>query len=512
MATRNQHQNPRTDIEATQRWVRQCDDRTLLEGLHALLADERRAEVKLLSFMGEVDHRKLYRQRAFSSMFQFVVGELHLSESRAYKRITAARAARKYPALLERIARGELHLSAVCMLAPYLTPENHETLATQATHKSKRTLEKLLARMFPKPDVPPRVRKLPSPDLTNPCSTSPLPENPPNVLHDTTAAAPCQEGDSKGTSGAGTSQADNGSERVVVGPEASVSPAQLFPTQLPAAQLPAAQLPPGAVEPLSASRYKVTFTAEQELVGKLKQAQELLGPGRGKRNLAAVIDQALDLLVSDLLNKKHGVTSRPRQSEPRERAEKSEPTKKKRSRSIPRSVRRAVYERDQGQCAYRSTDGRRCSERSGLEYHHRVPFARGGEHSVANIELRCKCHNALAAEEDFGATYVASRVGHLVREARVEYRVGEGVSHSEPSGHPSSATQRREHRGRSELGRPDPPTLPKNRALLASSDPEAQNPTSHFPNTGSPRRLCTDSRLAIIPLSQDRIATRAVAI
>jgi hypothetical protein len=35
----------------------------------------------------------------------------------------------------------------------------------------------------------------------------------------------------------------------------------------------------------------------------------------------------------------------------------------------------------------------RCSERGFLEFHHVIPFADGGETSVANLELRCRAHN-----------------------------------------------------------------------------------------------------------------------
>ncbi|HVJ16502.1 MAG TPA: hypothetical protein VM686_13770, partial [Polyangiaceae bacterium] len=43
-----------------------------------------------------------------------------------------------------------------------------------------------------------------------------------------------------------------------------------------------------------------------------------------------------------------------------------------------------------------------CRETHGLELHHLCAFAQGGEHTVENITLRCRAHNALAAEEDFG--------------------------------------------------------------------------------------------------------------
>jgi hypothetical protein len=36
-----------------------------------------------------------------------------------------------------------------------------------------------------------------------------------------------------------------------------------------------------------------------------------------------------------------------------------------------------------------------------------VPFARGGEHRLDNVTLRCRAHNALAAEQDFGRDFVA---------------------------------------------------------------------------------------------------------
>lgn len=49
-----------------------------------------------------------------------------------------------------------------------------------------------------------------------------------------------------------------------------------------------------------------------------------------------------------------------------------------------------------------SATGHRCRERAWLEFHHVVPYAKGGEASAENIQLRCRCHNAYEAEQDFG--------------------------------------------------------------------------------------------------------------
>src|SRR6185369_1573607 len=54
-----------------------------------------------------------------------------------------------------------IHLSAVRLLAPHLTESNHESVLGDASHKSKREVEQIVARLLPRPDAPSIVRKLP---------------------------------------------------------------------------------------------------------------------------------------------------------------------------------------------------------------------------------------------------------------------------------------------------------------------------------------------------------------
>jgi hypothetical protein len=70
-------------------------------------------------------------------------------------------------------------------------------------------------------------------------------------------------------------------------------------------------------------------------------------------------------------------------------------------------VRRAVHERDGGQCRYVSEQGRRCSARERLEFHHVAAHARGGDRSPENIQLMCRAHNAHLAELEFGKERMA---------------------------------------------------------------------------------------------------------
>jgi 5-methylcytosine-specific restriction endonuclease McrA len=72
------------------------------------------------------------------------------------------------------------------------------------------------------------------------------------------------------------------------------------------------------------------------------------------------------------------------------------------SRSLPREVRREVWRRDAGRCAFVSPTGRRCTESTFLEFHHIQPYAKQGPATVANISLRCRRHNQYEAQLIFG--------------------------------------------------------------------------------------------------------------
>lgn len=75
------------------------------------------------------------------------------------------------------------------------------------------------------------------------------------------------------------------------------------------------------------------------------------------------------------------------------------------SKHIRAGVRREVWQRDAGQCAFVGANGR-CADRGFLEFHHVVPYAEGGEAVAANLELRCRAHNAYEAERWFGPLVV----------------------------------------------------------------------------------------------------------
>ena len=130
----------------------------------------------------------------------------------------------------------------------------------------------------------------------------------------------------------------------------------------------------------------------------LSDVQALLGPGVPSGDIAKVFALALECLKTKLLKQKAGKCERPRARRGSEDA-----------RYVPDEVKRVVWDRDGGQCAFVGTGGRRCDSRDGVQYDHVQPVARGGESTVANVRLLCHAHNQFEAERVLGAEFMEGK-------------------------------------------------------------------------------------------------------
>src|SRR4029078_5294952 len=138
------------------------DDHALTVELVRLAGCERESTAARVAHLAEFDARRLYEGEGFPSIFKYCTTVLQLSEDAAYNRIQAARAARRFPDILERWAAGGLSVPTTRLLAPHLTAENHDSLLAAADGKGKHDVEHLLATWFPQPDVAPTVRRVPT--------------------------------------------------------------------------------------------------------------------------------------------------------------------------------------------------------------------------------------------------------------------------------------------------------------------------------------------------------------
>ena len=108
----------------------------------------------------EVEARGIHRTRACSSLYTYCLYELRFSEDEAFRRVTAARLVRRFPALLDAVAAGELHLTGLLLLGPDLTAENLTEVLARAKHRTKKEVARLVRQLDPLPDVPPRIEPL----------------------------------------------------------------------------------------------------------------------------------------------------------------------------------------------------------------------------------------------------------------------------------------------------------------------------------------------------------------
>ena len=236
--------------------VSSLSDAELISKLDNLVADERNACAAVLAHMAEVDVRQLYHHDGYPSLYRYATGRLKLSAAAARHRITAARVVRRWPLALSMLARGEIHLSGLGVLAAHLTDANHRELLADVAGKSKRAIEELIAARFSPMDTLPFMV---TEDVTvMGCPIEPPPES-------TAVAGPVQE--AKG------------------------------------------------ITPVVEDTFRVSCTINGACRDKLAEAQALLAHRNPSGDVGVVFEAALDELLIKLRKRKFGETHAPRRAQ-----------------------------------------------------------------------------------------------------------------------------------------------------------------------------------------------------
>jgi hypothetical protein len=325
-------------------------DRDLLARLQHLAGGERAALVDLLVHLAELDTRRsVYAAEGYGSLFAYCTGALRLSEDAAYNRIEAARACRRFPDILDLLRDGSVTLTAVRMVARYLTPENHSEVLAAARRRSKAEIETLVARLAPRPDAAPVIRRLADP-----------------------AALPARV--------------------------AAITMPVATPTTEPSRPAPVPS--PPVIRASAPARFLVQLTVGQETHDRFRRLQALYARECRGGDPVAVFDLACRVLEEKALKEKRAAAQRAATH-----AQNAQATRVN-GRHIPAPVSRAVWRRDGDQCAFVASTGMRCTERKYLELHHIHPWILGGPATTENISVRCRAHNVYEAEQVFGVRVV----------------------------------------------------------------------------------------------------------
>jgi hypothetical protein len=162
------------------------------------------------------------------------------------------------------------------------------------------------------------------------------------------------------------------------------------------------------IKPVTDTLTEIRIAADPELVQLLEEARSLFAHGADMHpSAASLFKKGLQVLVAQR-KKQKGIPEQTNVTSPMapEKQRVPEPTSAQPpspplSRYSPTPIRRDIFRRAQGRCEFIASHGLRCRSIHALEIHHRDPYALGGEHSLANLALYCRTHNAFQGRVDF---------------------------------------------------------------------------------------------------------------
>src|SRR4051812_13651216 len=126
----------------------------------ALATQYKRIEGQLIFILQEVDRTKLFKPLGRSSLFQYAVMELKLSEAVAYAFINVARKSAEIPQLKDAIKDESLSVAKACRMTAAMTKQNALSLIEFGKTHSAREIDFEVARVSPSVRKPDRVKPI----------------------------------------------------------------------------------------------------------------------------------------------------------------------------------------------------------------------------------------------------------------------------------------------------------------------------------------------------------------
>jgi 5-methylcytosine-specific restriction endonuclease McrA len=356
------------------------DSNVLALRLRELAGEERNVQVDFLLHLDEFDRRRAFVDAGHPSLWAYCLEVLHLREGAAGRRIQAMKVLRRFPTLEEALRDGRLCLSTIALLGQVLTEENLDDLLARAAFRTKADVDHLVASVQARTAPRAGIRKLPQHEPAAKPAPLPLVTN------------------------------DDRAERPAERPERAAGLAAPLLDRcppmdgLPAPREPACEKPKHAPEmrAVTENHWSLRVTIDRACKEDLDTLKSLLAHKVPDGDLAAVLHEAIRCAIE-----KHG--KRKGAVAPARKANRSAAPVARRNDStsaIPAEVRREVWTRDGGRCAWIAADGRRCNSRWKLELDHIHPAALGGPSTVENLRIACRPHNLLHAEQTYGREHM----------------------------------------------------------------------------------------------------------
>jgi hypothetical protein len=376
--------------------------RQLVERLSSRLANEKRELVLFLIELAEFDAKKLALELGYPSTLGCLVGELGLTESSACRRIAAARLLAQFPQIAPQLLASRLTLMGLVALKDVLDEANVDDVLERAAGLSESDVRQLVMRIrlavaAPSPSVEASPAQLQV--ATTPAARVAADRVATCHANESLPAAPAE---------------DREAVTLWVGPS--------FREELEAVRaLLSHAVPSGKKEDVLLHVLRAQRKVlERRRHGSPKRKPAPAAPANTPTKAHVAKPQAVapaQCHASDAAwHEASAVAPTPAHASdaawheavaPAPAA--SDAASPESRQHIPAAVRREVFNREGGSCAFVGEEGRRCGSTLRLEYQHIVPVARGGRSSPENLTLFCRSHNQLQADKDFGAEHVTQR-------------------------------------------------------------------------------------------------------
>ncbi len=340
--------------------LRTLSDSILVFETRKLVTQEQQIVDQVLDHLEEIYSRRIHFKLGYSSMTQFCIHELGYSPGTAQTRVDALRLTQALPEVKKEIAQNDANIHQAALLQKFFRNEEKITKIKRTTGEKKKLWTEIKGKSV--------VQSQKHLTQVNPAAFPPPPER---------------------------------DQTKVVSPEKTL----------------------------------ISFVADEECIELMERLKELY-PDEASRHLG-LFKKALRIALKgkDPKEKTNKIqtsecdknivsVSDIQKTQSTQMAESiqaalpiqtSESQEKKRP-YISVTIERDLLRQANYQCTYVSPmNGRRCSQKKGLELEHKHPFAKGGTSDAGNLTVLCKAHNSLRAIEEYGARKMQSFLKGLVR-------------------------------------------------------------------------------------------------
>jgi hypothetical protein len=356
--------------------LKNLSDKELIGRLRQLIRKERALTLEILPHLAEVDRRDLYTRWGYSSLTDYCISHLGYCESKAWRRVCAARVISRFPVVYDLLETEQLTFSAVIAVATTLTPQNKTELLKRIVGKSQSEVKRVVAEYKPPQKIPDQAR-------------------PTVVIKNTPAQALPVAGASP--HGAGDLAEPKVGE---------------IPPRCEGKKLTSDERPP--TQAISYEKmYDFRFAGDEELLALMKWMRSHLS---GRYPTGASYQEMFKFALRYVREREDPArrAERRKKRQATQKTSKISAAKPKRTRHISIKEQDKVWVRDKGQCVFVGPGGKRCNATHNLQIdHYPDPFARGGLNIARNLRLLCGKHNRFTAQEVYGKAHMA---GYIRRE------------------------------------------------------------------------------------------------